>query len=60
MTSTETIKHLFEQLKKYFLTDLNLENIIACLTARYESIHNTVVHEFGVNGLYILAVFVFY
>lgn len=51
---------MFEQLKKYFLTDLNLENIIACLTARYESIHNTVVDEFGVNGLYILAVFVFF
>ncbi|MBR1841371.1 MAG: hypothetical protein IJ778_04495 [Alphaproteobacteria bacterium] len=60
MTYTETIKHLLEQLQKYLSTDLSRENVIARLSARYERIHNAVVEEFGINGLYILAAFVFF
>lgn len=51
---------MLNELQKYLSSDLSRENIIAHLVARYERIHDAVVDEFGINGLYILAAFVFF
>lgn len=51
---------MLNELQKYLSSDLSRENIIARLVARYERIHDAVVDEFGINGLYILAAFVFF
>lgn len=37
-----------------------MQNLIARIVAKYEKFHNTVVEEFGVNGIYILALFVLF
>ena len=51
---------MLNELQKYLSSDLSRENIVARLVARYERIHDAVVDEFGINGLYILAAFVFF
>ena len=60
MTLTETMGYLLNELQKYLSSDLSRENVIARIAARYERIHDAVVDEFGVNGLYILSAFVFF
>lgn len=38
----------------------DMQNIIARIVAKYERLHSMIIDEFGVNGVYVLLLFVFF